>query len=158
VQHATTVRGEGEKVTTASRLVMDSIDRKTTIVAIQERTNATVTDEEHIARPVASQDLFDLADNAQLGINRSLPAPNADVGLREKLISHRLKLVRHQESCRRSIVFMHCLAHLHVDIQFCANNLGCLDRLPLPARDDLRCTQEPSGAWYRYRAPSPDLV
>lgn len=93
--HATTVLGKGEKMTTAGGLVMGSIDRKTTTMTVQERTDATVADEEYVARKLASQDEFDFTDNAQLGINRSLPASDADVGLREKLIGHCLKLIRH---------------------------------------------------------------
>jgi hypothetical protein len=99
-----------------------------------------VADKEHIARSISGQDLLDPANNAQLGINRSLPAPNADLGLREKFISHCFKLIWHQEACRRSIVFMHRFPNLHVGVQLCGNNLGCLNRLPLSAGDDLRCT------------------
>jgi hypothetical protein len=138
--HATTILGEREKVTTTSWLVAGSINRKTGIMTIQESTDAAVADKEHIAGSISSQDVFDRTNNAQLGINRSLPAPNADVGSREKLIGHCHKLVWHQEACRRSIVFMHRFPNLYVYIQFCGNNLGCLNRLPLSAGDDLRCT------------------
>jgi hypothetical protein len=137
--HATAISGEREKVTTASWLIMGSINRKTRIMTIQESPNATVADEEHIARSISSQDLFDLANNARLGINRSLPAPNAGVGLGEKLIGHCLELVWRQEARRRSIVFMHRLANLDLDIQLCGNNLGGLNRLSLCAGDDPRC-------------------
>src|SRR5882724_7196839 len=154
----TPVPGEREKVTAAGWLVMGSLNRKPGIVTIQESTDAAVTDEKHIARSVSSQDVFDLANNAQLRINRPLPAPNADVGLREKLIGDRLELVWHQEARRRSIVFMHRFPHFHADIQFCGNNLGCLYRLPLPAGDDLPCVREPSCARYCFRARSPDLT
>jgi len=138
--HTTTILGEREKVTTTSWLVAGSINRKTRIMTIQESTDPAVADKEHIAGSISSQDVFDLTNNAPLGINRSLPAPNADVGSREKLISHCLKLVWHQEAGRRSIVFMHRFPNLYVDIQFCGNNLGCFNRLPLSAGDDLRCT------------------
>jgi|SRR6516162_696697 len=138
--HATVVLGEREKVTAASRLVIGSINCKTRIVAIQQSANATVADKEHIARSISSQDVLDLADYTQLGINCSLPAPNADLGLREKLIGHRLKLIWHQEARRRSIVLVHRLPHLYVDVQLCGNDLGCLDRLSLTAGNNLRCT------------------
>jgi hypothetical protein len=138
--NATAILGEREKVTTAGWLVIGSINRKTRIMTIQEGTNATVADKEHIARSISGQDLLDPANNAQLGINRSLPAPNADLGLREKFISHCLKLIWHQEACRRTIVFIHRFPNLYVDVQLCGNNLGCLNRLPLSAGDDLRCT------------------
>jgi hypothetical protein len=138
--NATAILGEREKVTTPGWLVIGSINRKTRIMTIQEGTNATVADKEHVARSVSGQDLFDLANNAHLGINRSLPAPNADLGLREKFIGHCLELIRHQEACRRSIVFMHRFPDLYVDVQLRGNNLGRLDRLPLSAGDDLRCT------------------
>jgi hypothetical protein len=137
--HATAILAEREKATAASWLVMGSINRKTGIMTIQERTNATVADKEDIARSIAGQDVLDLANNAQLGIDRSLPAPNADVGLREKLIGHRLELVWHQETGRRSIVFVHRFPNLYVDVQLRGNDLGGLDRLPLCAGDDLRC-------------------
>ena len=129
----TAVPGEREKATAASWLVMGSVNRKTGIVTIQEGADAAVTDEKHIARSVSSQDEFDLANNAPLRINRPLPAPNAGVGLREKLISDRLEFVWHQEACRRSIVFMHRFPNFYLDIQFCGNNLRCLNRLPLCA-------------------------
>jgi hypothetical protein len=138
--NATAILGEREKVTTPGWLVIGSINRKTRIMTIQEGTNATVADKEHVARSVSGQDLFDLANNAHLGINRSLPAPNADLGLREKFIGHCLELIRHQEACRRSIVFMHRFPDLYVDVQLRGNNLGCLNRLPLSAGDDLRST------------------
>src|SRR5437868_14383583 len=113
--NTTAVPGEREKATAASRLVMGSVDRKPGIVTIQESADAAVTDKKHIARSVSSQNLFDLANNAQLRIYRPLPAPNADVGLREKLIGDRLEFVWHQEACRRSIIFMHRFPNFHVD-------------------------------------------
>jgi hypothetical protein len=60
--------------------------------------------------------------------------------VRKKLIRHCLKLVWHQEACRRPIAFMHRFPNLDVDVQLRGNNLGRLDRLPLSAGDDLRCT------------------
>jgi hypothetical protein len=154
----TAVPGEREKVTAAGWLVMGSVNRKTRVVTMQESTDAAVTDKKHIARSVSSQDVFDLANNAPLRIDRPLPAPNAGVGLREKLIGDRLELVWHQEARRRSIVFMHRFPNFYVDIQFCGNNLGCLNRFPLSAGDDLPCIRKPSCARYCLRARSPDLT
>lgn len=154
----TAVPGEREKATTASWLVMGSVDRKPGIVTIQKSTDAAVTDKKHIARSLSSQDVFDLANNAPLRINRPLPAPNAGVGLREKLIGDRLELVWHQEACRRSIVFVHRLPNFYLDIQFCGNYLGRLNRFPFSARDDLPCARKPSRARYCFRACSPDLT
>ena len=154
----TAVPGEREKATAAGWLVMDSVNRKPGIVTIQESTDAAVTDKKHIARSVSSQDVFDLANNAQLRINRPLPAPNAGPGLGEKLVSDGLELVRHQEACRRSIVFMHRFPNFHVDIQFRGNNLGRLNRFPLTAGDDLPCLRKPSCARYCFRACSPELT
>jgi hypothetical protein len=99
-----------------------------------------LADKEHIAWSISSQDVFDLADNAQLGIGGSLPAPNADVGLCEKLISDCLELVWEQEARRRSGVLVHRLTHLYLNVQLCGNSLGCLNRLPPTTGDDLRCT------------------
>ena len=156
---ATAILGEREEVTTtAGRLVMGSLNRKSAIMTIQECTNTPVTDKKHIARSVSGQDVFDLANNAQLGIDRSLPSPNADVGLREKLIGDGLELVRHQEAGRRSIVFMHRFPNLDVEVQFCGNDLGGLDRLPLAAGVDLRRPREPSVACDGFRACSSDLT
>ena len=155
---ATVIRGEREKATTAGWLVMASINRNTGITTIQQRPDATVTDKQHIARPVPSQDVLDLANNAQLRINRSLPAPNADGGFCEKLIGHGLELVRHQEARRRSVVFMHRFPNLDVDVQLCGNDLGGLDRLALSAADDLRRCCEPSRACQGLRARPPDLT
>jgi hypothetical protein len=135
---ATAVPGEREKATTAGWLVMGSINRKTGIMTIQERPNAAVTDKQHIARSISRQDVFDLANDARLRIDRALPAANADVGLGEKLIGDDLELVRHQEARRRSIVFVHRVPNFDVDFQLCGNDPGGLDRLPLSAADDLR--------------------
>src|SRR6266851_322834 len=68
--HATTLLGEREKVTTTSWLVAGSINRKTKIMTIQESTDAAVADKEHIAGSISSQDVFDLTNNAQLGIKK----------------------------------------------------------------------------------------
>jgi hypothetical protein len=138
--HAAAILGEGEKVTAATRLVIGSFNRKTRIMATQKSTNTTVADKEHIARSISSQDMFDLADNAQLGIGGSLPASNADVGLREKPICDCLKLVWEQEARGRSVVLVHRLTHLYVNVQLFGINFGCLNRLPLTTADDLRCT------------------
>jgi len=156
--HATVILRQSEKMAAPGGLVIGSINRKTRIMTIQESTNATVADKEDIAGSISRQDVLDLAHNAQLGINRSLPAPNAGVGLREKLMSHRLKLVRYQEARRRSIVLMHRFTKLYVDVQFCGNNLGCLDRLPLSAGNDLCRSRERSRACYCFSACSPDLT
>src|SRR5450755_3781627 len=123
---ATSIPGEREKGTTAGRLIMGSLNRKTGIMTIQQRANATVADKQHIARSISRQDVLDLANNAQLRIDRPLPASNADLGLGEKLIGHGLELVRHQEACRRSIVFMHRFPNLDVNVQLCGNDLGGL--------------------------------
>src|SRR5215471_17491821 len=138
MQHATALRDECEAATAASRLIMGAINRQAGVMAVQESTNAAVADKEHIARSVARQHVLDLADNAQLGVNRSLPAPSAGVGVREELIGHRLELVGDQKACRRSVVLVHRLSHLHINAQLCGNYLGSLDRLSLSAGDDLR--------------------
>jgi hypothetical protein len=112
---------------------------------IQESTNATVADKEDIAGSISDQDVLALAHNAQLGINRSLPTSNAGVGLREKLISYRLKLVMYQEARRRSIVLMHRFTNLYVGVQFCGNNLDCLDRLAFRSLLETICVVPESG-------------
>ena len=84
-----------EEAAAATPLVMGSRDRKTGIVAIQQRANATVADEQHIARSIARQDKFDFAHDPRLGIDRSLPTPYAGMRLGEELIGHRLELGRH---------------------------------------------------------------
>lgn len=140
MQHATAMRAEREEATTASELVMGAINLQTGIMAVQESTNAAVADKEHVARRVARQHVFNLADNAQLRVNRSFPATNADVGLPEELIGHRLELVGDEETCSGSVVLVHRLAHLYVEAQLCGNDLGGLDRLSLCAGDDLRGT------------------
>src|SRR5947209_13530767 len=140
MQHATAMRAERKVATTTSGLVMRAINRQTGIMAIQESTNATVAEKEHVARRVARKHVLDLADNAQLGVNRSFPATNADMGLREELIGHRLELVGDEEACGRSVVLVHRLAHFYLDAQLCGNDLSGLDRLSLSAGDDLRGT------------------
>src|SRR5215831_1830508 len=117
MQHATALLDKCEAATAASRLVMGAINRQARIMAVQESTNAAVPDKEHVARSVARQHVLDLADNAQLCVNRSLPAPNADVGVRKELIGHRLELVGDQKPCRRSVVLVHRLSHLHINAQ-----------------------------------------
>jgi len=144
MQHAAALLGKCEAVSAAGRLVIDSINRKSGIVTEQKSTDRPVADEEDVARSVSSQDVFNLLNNAQLGILCSLPTTNADEGLREKLVSHCLKLVRHQKACRRSIVLVHRLPYLYIDLQFCGNNLGRLNRLSLSAGDELCRTRKSS--------------
>src|SRR5262249_1770705 len=96
--HPAALLGEFEEVAAASRLVIGSVDRYTRIVTIQQGADAAMADEEDIARFISGQDVFDLADDARLGVDRPLPAPNADLGLGKKLIGDRLKLVRNQEA------------------------------------------------------------
>src|SRR5689334_5264331 len=91
MQHATRVRGEREEATAASELVVGTINRQTRVMAIQESTNATMADKKHVARRVAGQHMLDLTDDAPLGVERSFPATNADVGLPEELVSHDLE-------------------------------------------------------------------
>ena len=138
MQHATRVRGEREEAATARKLVMDAVNRQTGAMAVQKSPNATVADKEHIARLVAGQNLLDLADDAELGINRALPATNTDVGLPEELIGHCLELIGDEEACGRPVVLVHCLAHLDGDAELCRDDPGGLDRLSLSAGDDLR--------------------
>lgn len=84
MSHTASLSAERKIVTAAAAgLVMRSINRKARIMAIQQSADTTVPDKEHIARFFPSQDVFDLAYDAQLGINRALPAPNADLGLRK---------------------------------------------------------------------------
>src|SRR3954463_2610937 len=123
----TAILGEGEEAATAGGLVMGAINRQTSIMTIQQRPNATVADKQHISWSLSGQHVFDFANDARLGIDRALPAADADVGLREELIGDQLELVRHEEARRRSIVFMHRLANLDVDVQLCGNDLGGLD-------------------------------
>src|SRR4051812_42132009 len=110
MQHATAILGEGEEAATARGLVMGAIDRQTSIMTIQERADAAVADKQYIPRSLSRQHVFDLANDARLGVDRALPAATADFGLREELIGDQLELVRHQKARRRSIVFMHRLA------------------------------------------------
>jgi hypothetical protein len=60
-----TLPGEREAVISADRLIMGSIDRKTETVTEQKSPDGAVADKQHIARAIASQDIFDLADHAQ---------------------------------------------------------------------------------------------
>jgi hypothetical protein len=100
MQRATPVFDEREVVTATTGLVMGSINRKTRIVAEQKSADGTVAYKEDIARPISSQDVFDLAYDASLGIDCSFPSLNTDKGLREELVGHPLKLVLWQETSR----------------------------------------------------------
>jgi len=156
--HATALPREREEAATASRLIMGSVDRNTRIITIQQGADATVADEEDIARFISSQDAFDLADDARLGVNRSLPAPNADLRLGKKLIGDRLKLVRNQEAGCRSIILVHRLANLDGNVQPGGNDLSGLDRFSLAAGDNLRRASELPRAPDRLRTSSSDLA
>ena len=112
MKNATTFLEECEEVTAAGRLIMSSIDRKARIVTKQQRANCTVTDKEHVSRTISSHDLLDLPDNAQLGVNRSLPAPNTDRGPCKKLVGGGFKNVSLQETGRRPVVLVHGLPYL----------------------------------------------
>jgi hypothetical protein len=73
--------------------------REAAIMTEQKSADCAVADEEHVARSISSQDVFDLADDAQLCIDCSFPSPDAYEGLCEKLMGHRLKLIRWQKAC-----------------------------------------------------------
>src|SRR3954447_20100220 len=156
--HAALLSGECEEAATASGLVMSSVDRNTRIETIQQSADAAMADEEDVARLISSQNVFDLLDDARLGINRPLPAPNADLGLGKKLVGDRLKLFRNQETGCRSIILVHRLPNLYEDVQPGGNDFGCLDRLSLAARDDLRCASKLPCAPDRLCARSSDLA
>jgi hypothetical protein len=158
MQHATAFFGECEAMTAAGRLIMDSINRKTGKMTEQKGTNGTVANEDHITQSVSSQDVFDLPDNPRLSIDRPLPAPNADEWLRKKLIRHCLKLAWRQETCSRSIILVHRVPYLYIDVQFRCDDLGCLNRLSFSARDDLRCTRQLCCACQGFRARFPDVT
>src|SRR4051794_40120331 len=111
--HATLLSGECEEAAAASGLVISPVDRNTRIVTVQQGADAAMADEEDIARLISSQDVFDLPDDARLGINRALPAPNADLGLGKKLVRNHLKLARNQETGCRSIILVHRLPNLY---------------------------------------------
>jgi hypothetical protein len=66
MQHSLTFFDEREIVTTASGLIIGSINRETRIVTKQEGAAGAVADEEHVARSISRPDVFDLADDAQL--------------------------------------------------------------------------------------------
>ena len=99
-------------MSTAGRLIMSSINRQTRIVTKQQGANRTVTDKEHVARSIPSQDLLDLANDARLRVDRSLPTPDGDQWAREKLLSNRFENVGLEETGRRPIVLVHGLAYL----------------------------------------------
>lgn len=136
---APAIPGECEEAAALTRLVIGSVDRNTQIITIQQSADATMADEEDVARFISRQDVFDLADYARLGVNRSLPAPNAHLGSGKELIGDSLKLDRHQEAGCRPVIFVHRLPNLYVNVQLGGNDLGGLDRLPLAAGDNLRC-------------------
>jgi hypothetical protein len=81
MQHAAPLPGEREAVISADRLIMGSIDRKIETVTEQKIPDGAVADKQHIARAIASQDMFDLADDAQLGIDGPFPSANAEQDL-----------------------------------------------------------------------------
>src|SRR3954454_17845530 len=102
--HAALLSGECEEAATASGLLMSSVDRNTRIETIEQNADTAMTDEEDVARLISSQNVFDLLDEARLGINRPLPAPDADLGLPKKLVGDRLKLFRNQYTSCPSII------------------------------------------------------
>jgi hypothetical protein len=83
VQYPTVLFGECKALTATHRLVIDSLNHKAGIITKQKSADGTVADKQHIPCSISSQEVFDLPDNAQLGINRSLPTSNAHVRLRK---------------------------------------------------------------------------
>jgi len=156
--YAALLPGECEKAATAGGLIISSVDRNTRIVAIQQGADATMADEEDVARSISSQDVLDLPDDTRLGVNRPLPAPNADLGLGKELVGNRLKLVRNQEAGCRSIILVHRFPNLDDDVQPGGNDFGCFDRLSLAAGNNLRCASKLPPAPDRLRARSSDLA
>lgn len=144
MQNATTLLEEREEVSTAARLIMNSINRQTRIVTKQQGADRTMTDKEHVPRSIASQDVLDLANDARLRVDRPLPTPDGDQGAREKLVSDRFENVGLQETGRRPIVLVHGLAYLQLNIEFGGNDPGGLDGLPFAARDDRSRSSKPS--------------
>ena len=80
MQHPPPVLEEGEIVTAASGLIVGPVDREARTVAEQKGADGAVADKEHVAGAIPPQDVFDLADDAQLGIDGALPSPDADKG------------------------------------------------------------------------------
>jgi len=156
--HAAALFGECEEVTAAGGLVMGPVDRDTQIVAAQQGADTTMADEEDVARFIAGQDVFDLAHDARLCVDRPLSAANADLGLGKKPIGDRLKLVRNQKAGCRSVILVHRLPDLDGDVQPGANDLGCLDRLSLGAADNLRCARKLPRTPDRLHTRSSDLA
>jgi hypothetical protein len=93
MQDASPILDQREVVAAARGLIMGPIDREAGIVTEQKGTDSAVADEQYVTRSISGQHAFDLADDAQLGIDRPLPSPDADKGICEKLTGHRLELV-----------------------------------------------------------------
>jgi hypothetical protein len=63
MQHETQTFGESEAVAASAGLIKGSINGACCIVAIQKRAYCTMTDKEHVAYSITSEDVFDLADD-----------------------------------------------------------------------------------------------
>ena len=98
MQDASPILDQREAVAAAGGLIMGPINRQAGIVTEQKGADGAVADEQYVTRSISGQHAFDLADDAQLGIDRPLPSPDADKGMCEKLIGHRLELVGGQET------------------------------------------------------------
>jgi hypothetical protein len=61
------------------------------------------------------------------------------LGIGKELIGNSPKLTRYQEAGCRSVVLVHRLPNLDVNVQLGGNDLSCLDRFPFAAGDNLRC-------------------
>jgi hypothetical protein len=79
--HATAFLSECEEAAAADRLFIDSVDRKTRIITIQQGADATMADEEDVAPAYLEPGLVRPRGLCGLGVNRPLPAPNADFEL-----------------------------------------------------------------------------
>jgi hypothetical protein len=99
MQHASLVFYEREVVTATGGLVMSSIYRETRVVTEQQGANGAMADKEYVPGLIPSQNVFDLAHDAQLGIDCSLPSADAHSGLCEELIGHRRKFAGWQVTC-----------------------------------------------------------
>lgn len=119
-------------------LVGRPADRLGTIMAEQQRADATMGDEGDVAAGMGREDRRDGRRHPDLGIGRALPAAHAFVGGREELVGDALELRRRQEACGAAVVLVKSLVDADRQPGAASQDAGRFDRLGLVARPDRR--------------------
>src|SRR5262245_17274603 len=145
VKHSPVCLGHRKVVPPATRLIVCAADGNLGVVTEEERADGAVPNKKHIAFMVAAENRLRFVHDANLGIDRALPAADALIRIRKECIGHTFKLDWRQKSRRRTIVLVHLLANFERDTQGLSQWFSGLHRLLLGAGDNQCGSPEPAG-------------